>query len=240
MPSELPELLSEDLELLLREIDEFCSGLTRGVEQNIPESIENYLLFVAKTGNTVFPWQNVRQIFRYKLRSAIDEFPGEASPIEPFVFERFDIFRSAPFTIQRFAELITSPTRHYKIKDKFVSALEKSIFVVSTIEPNSPIEDDNENNVRNGSGDMNMSTSFEETGEMTNANATGGYDNVNCYQNQQNYYTTSIPESRPLLLGDQETNKMLLSDQNFEQQEIDQLLLSEVKSLLDEILAKIL
>lgn len=99
--------------------------------------------------------------------------------------------------------------------------------MVSTIEPNSPIEDDN---VRNGSGDMN--TSFEETGEMTNAT---GYDNANCYQNQQNYYT-SVPEHRPL--GDQETK--MLTDQNFNEHQIDELLLSEVKSLLDELLAKIL
>src|SRR5579863_8218968 len=74
--------------------------------------------------------------FRTKMLSAMDQFPGEDSPsAEDFVMERFDLFRAAPFTIQRLAELIIQPTRHYKRKDKFLRGLEKTVLVVSTVEP---------------------------------------------------------------------------------------------------------
>jgi serine/threonine-protein phosphatase 4 regulatory subunit 2 len=66
----------------------------------------------------------------------MDQFPGELYPdSEAFVLERFDLFRAAPFTIQRLTELITQPTRHYKKKEKFLRGLEKTVLVVSTITP---------------------------------------------------------------------------------------------------------
>lgn len=62
--------------------------------------------------------------------------------MEDTVFERFDLFRSAPFTIQRLSELITDPKKHYNVKEKFLFALEKAVFVVSTVEPSSPEEEE--------------------------------------------------------------------------------------------------
>lgn len=67
---------------------------------------------------------------------SMEQFPGESCPSsEAFVMERFDLFRSAPFTIQRLAELVINPTRHYKKKEKFLRGLEKTVLVVSTVEP---------------------------------------------------------------------------------------------------------
>ena len=71
------------------------------------------------------------------MLAAINNFNGEACNNEPFVIERFDLFRAAPFTIQRFAELVTQPNRHYKMKEKFLRGLEKTVLVVSTVEPRS-------------------------------------------------------------------------------------------------------
>jgi len=177
---DVQELLSDDLELLLREIDEFNAAAAKGIEQDIPKSVEDYLLYVARTGNTIFPWQNIRPLFRLKLKSAIGQFQGEPSSIEPYVFERFDLFRSAPFTIQRLSELITKPNRHYKIKDKFVSALEKTVFVVSTVEPKLPQDNDN---FTNGSEENNSSSSEDGlTQEM----------NITFDTTPHNDYNTSI------------------------------------------------
>lgn len=43
------------------------------------------------------------------------------------LFERFDNFQAAPFTIQRLCELLTDPKKHYNRLDKFMRALEKNI-----------------------------------------------------------------------------------------------------------------
>ena len=50
------------------------------------------------------------------------------------MFEQLDAFAGIPFTVQRLAELLTSPRRHYKRTDKFMRALEKNMLIVSTVE----------------------------------------------------------------------------------------------------------
>ena len=56
------------------------------------------------------------------------------SGIKNKVFEQLDAFAGIPFTVQRLAELLTSPRRHYKRTDKFMRALEKNMLIVSTVE----------------------------------------------------------------------------------------------------------
>jgi len=46
------------------------------------------------------------------------------------VFEQLDAFIGIPFTVQRLAELITSPRKHYRRTDKFMRALEKNMLVI--------------------------------------------------------------------------------------------------------------
>lgn len=47
--------------------------------------------------------------------------------MKTLLFERFDNFQAAPFTIQRLCELLTDPKKHYSRLDKFMRALEKNI-----------------------------------------------------------------------------------------------------------------
>lgn len=47
--------------------------------------------------------------------------------MKTLLFDRFDHFQAAPFTIQRLCELLTDPKKHYSRLDKFMRALEKNI-----------------------------------------------------------------------------------------------------------------
>ncbi len=57
----------------------------------------------------------------------VDPFNFDAIKVK--VFEQLDAFSGIPFTVQRLAELITSPRKHYKRTDKFMRALEKNMLV---------------------------------------------------------------------------------------------------------------
>jgi len=141
----------------------------------IPSSLEDYLEFISKTGNTVFPWPKVKPLFKSKLETTITEF-NETLPCEPGVtkmpnvesfkytemkermFEQLDSYSGVPFTVQRLCELLTQPTRHYKRVDKFMRGLEKVMLVVSTIEPgtgnpttNTPLSERN-GSINSGTG----------------------------------------------------------------------------------------
>jgi len=118
---------------------------------SLPKVLEEYLVFVAKTGNTVFPWPKIKPVVRTKLDLIITDFntamPEEQVPKMPNVdtfkftemkqriFEQLDSYSGIPFTMQRLCELLTQPKRHYKRVDKFMRGLEKVMLVVSTVEP---------------------------------------------------------------------------------------------------------
>ena len=117
----------------------------------IPKSLEDYLVFVAKTGNTVFPWNKIKPLIKSKLDVVIREFnescPAENLPkmpnVDAFKFgemkeriqEQLDSYTGTPFTVQRLCELLVQPKRHYKRTDKFMRGLEKVMLVVSTVDP---------------------------------------------------------------------------------------------------------
>lgn len=44
---------------------EFNTSCSNNKPLEIPQTLENYLQFVAKSGNTVFPWPQVRNLVRY-------------------------------------------------------------------------------------------------------------------------------------------------------------------------------
>lgn len=108
------------------------------------------MIFVAKTGCASFPWSKVKPLFRAKLENVIVDFSSwsrteEIPPVPNVdvfnfaairnkVFEQLDSFAGIPFTVQRLAELLTAPRRHYKRTDKFMRALEKNMLIVSTVE----------------------------------------------------------------------------------------------------------
>nr|CAD7206210.1 unnamed protein product [Timema douglasi] len=122
--------------------------------KDIPNELEDYLCYVAKTGDPVFQWSFVKFLFREKLLKAIRIFlesnpSTEISPcpnVEGFSFEtmkdnlveRLESFSSAPFTVQRICELLINPKKEYKRIDKYLRAIEKNFLVVSTKEPGAP------------------------------------------------------------------------------------------------------
>lgn len=184
--------------LALENADEILQILDRFTKQkskDIPPELEDYISYVAKTGDTVYRWPTVQYLFREKLRNVIKDFHDTTASIEgrcirlkcyfmfnsiPYfimkpktiklnrkkscfhsllhtiflssfefrfpdlpqcpnvdqfnyesmktlLFERFDNFQAAPFTVQRLCELLTDPKKHYSRLDKFMRALEKNI-----------------------------------------------------------------------------------------------------------------
>ncbi|XP_023014144.1 protein phosphatase 4 regulatory subunit 2-related protein [Leptinotarsa decemlineata] len=137
----------ENSEEVLHSLEEFSKTKPKA----IPRELEEYLCFVAKTGNPVYQWPTVKILFREKLLSVIGDFhkscPAVSIPPCPnaqlfnydmmknFILEKLDTFASAPFTVQRICELLTTPRKEYNRIDKYMRALEKNILVVSTTEP---------------------------------------------------------------------------------------------------------
>ena len=70
-------LTSDDMEEVLLELNRFEKSPT----QNIPDLLERYLVYVAKTGSTSFPWPKLKALFRAKLENVIVDF-SNVSPTE--------------------------------------------------------------------------------------------------------------------------------------------------------------
>ncbi|XP_074595432.1 uncharacterized protein LOC141850659 [Brevipalpus obovatus] len=138
-----------DKEEVLNELMNFEKQGGRNCDAGLPDSLERYLVCVAKTGDVMYPWSKIKPVIIKKFELVVDkfntEFPYDNSPIlpnvRPFNFqemkseiiERLESFYGAPFTIQRICELLTAPTKYYRWCDKFMRGLEKNIRVVSTI-----------------------------------------------------------------------------------------------------------
>lgn len=139
----------ENPEGVLNLLDEFAKLKSK----EIPHDLEEYLSYVATSGDPVYQWSLIKSLYRQKLINVITEF-YEMCPVmdiprcpnvDPFNYEtmknsllkRLDSFSSAPFTIQRLSELLTTPRKQYNRVDKFMRAVEKNIWVVSTREPGS-------------------------------------------------------------------------------------------------------
>ncbi|KAM7293624.1 putative serine/threonine protein phosphatase 4 regulatory subunit [Ixodes scapularis] len=147
---------------LLDELTDFASQKPA----EIPTSLDEYLGNVAKTGDTLFPWQNLKPLLCRKLELVMNEFykqyPTDDLPalpnVEPFkyedmkakILESINCFTSAPFTIQRLCELVVDPRKHYRRTDKFMRGLEKNVLVVSTVEPKSAVDPKNSRSVTRG------------------------------------------------------------------------------------------
>lgn len=120
--------------------------------REIPPVLEEYLRTVAKTGKTVFPWQQLKMLFVQKLEQVMEQF-NKDDPCDrqaPFpnvdntkfmemrqrIIDALQKFNGAPFTVQRLCELVTQPKKHYTQCDKFLRGIEKNVMVVSTVDPN--------------------------------------------------------------------------------------------------------
>ncbi|XP_037724200.1 serine/threonine-protein phosphatase 4 regulatory subunit 2 [Drosophila subpulchrella] len=179
------------------EILQILERFTRLKQKEIPKELEDYLQYVAKTGDTIFKWSSLKYLFREKLLNVIKHF-NEDSPrleeipnypnVDPFnyetmkssLLERLDLFNAAPFTIQRLCELLIDPRKQYSRIDKFMRALEKNILVVSTIEPGRKRTEsengDSLDSVVNGdlSLEVNIDIEMENEALFNNGNAEEG------------------------------------------------------------------
>lgn len=133
------------------EVFQCLEDFTKRRPKVIPRELEDYLNFVARTGDPVYQWALIKNLFKEKLLNVITEFfettPGLDIPQCPNVdlfnyetmknslLEKIDAFVSAPFTVQRICELLTAPRKQYTRIDKFMRAFEKNILVVSTRDP---------------------------------------------------------------------------------------------------------
>lgn len=133
------------------EVLHFLEEFSKRKPKTIPQELNEYLAYVARTGDPVYQWSVVKCLFKEKLLNVITDFyettPGIDIPpypnVDPFnydimknsLLERLDAFTSAPFTVQRICELLTFPRKQYNRIDKFMRAIEKNILVVSTREP---------------------------------------------------------------------------------------------------------
>ncbi|XP_016949114.3 serine/threonine-protein phosphatase 4 regulatory subunit 2-like [Drosophila biarmipes] len=117
----------------------------------VPPELENYLQYVALTGDNIFTWSSLKYLVRQMLCIAIFGFyrvlPRDAIPtcpkFGPFNFEgtmyallwRLDRIDETPYTFQRLCELLTEPQKHYSRIDKFMRAVEKVIVVHRATNP---------------------------------------------------------------------------------------------------------
>lgn len=147
----------ENPEEILHSLEEFAKLRPK----DIPKELEDYLCFVAKTGDPVYQWSSVKSLFREKLVNVITEFYESCPSVEippcpnvdvfnyeimkNFILEKLDTFAAAPFTVQRICELLTTPRKEYNRIDKYMRALEKNILVVSTTEPGNRRTENGEN-----------------------------------------------------------------------------------------------
>lgn len=167
----------ENPEEILHSLEEFSKLRPK----SIPRELEEYLCFVAKTGDPVYQWSVIKCLFREKLINVITEFyescPSVSIPscrnvdifnydtMKTFILEKLDTFVAAPFTVQRICELLTTPRKEYNRIDKYMRALEKNILVVSTTEPGNHRTPENgdgfingieSDHVQDGSHDINI------------------------------------------------------------------------------------
>jgi len=178
----------------------------------VPKTLDDYLEYIARTGNTVFPWPKIKPLFRFKLEKVISEFyqscPVDDTPqvpnVEPFkfgtikekIFEQLESFTGIPFTIQRLCELMTQPKKHYRRTDKFMRGLEKIMLVVSTVEAQ-PL----------GGEHASLSMNGDNVGEGTSG--TNGHNNLHSLDNihhimaEHNNLDHGSPSKRPRLSSPQ-------------------------------------
>lgn len=208
----------ENAEEILQCLDEF----SKVKPKDIPRELEEYLCFVAKTGDPVYQWPLIKCLFREKLINVITEFYEQCPSVEippcpnvetfnydnmkTFILEKLDTFSAAPFTVQRICELLTAPRKEYNRIDKYMRALEKNILVVSTREPGNRRNTENGESVVNGlesehvtqdiiNSDINVEVEMDETSVWPKN--TYVQEQPNLIDESQKVQDTFISESKP-------------------------------------------
>uniref|UniRef100_A0A6V7M402 Serine/threonine-protein phosphatase 4 regulatory subunit 2 n=1 Tax=Bracon brevicornis TaxID=1563983 RepID=A0A6V7M402_9HYME len=213
----------ENPEEVLQALDEF----QKLKPSEIPRELEDYLCFVAKTGDPVYQWSLIKPLFREKLVRVMTDF-YESCPtldlapspnIEQFNYDSMkgnlldllESFANAPFTVQRICELLTAPRKEYNRVDKFMRAIEKNILVVSTKEPGSR-RSENGDSMINGSMDDEPSANQSNEVEMESWVK-------DCTQPEVPLVETVIPSMIPAKLLEKDIDDKTKSDDFISQEE---------------------
>lgn len=137
----------ENKEDILQSLEAFAKNRT----EKIPSMLEHYLISIANTGETLFPWGKVKPLIIFKLEREMKNFSEKLNEdeydqvpshdviackeMQARVLHTLNAFKSAPFTIQRISELILYPFKHYRKMNKWLRGIEKNVNVVSSVDP---------------------------------------------------------------------------------------------------------
>ncbi|XP_062563167.1 serine/threonine-protein phosphatase 4 regulatory subunit 2 [Armigeres subalbatus] len=219
------------------EVLQLLERFTRLKQKEIPRELEDYLSFVARTGDTVYPWAAVKYFFRTKLSHVIMDFHDNTPSIadlpqcpnvDPFCYDRMkrtllsrmESFNSAPFTIQRICELLNEPRKHYTRIDKFMRAVEKNILVVSTQEPGRRRSDsengDSLDSIVNGDLEVNVDIEMDNEAFGIESNEMAAHAGVATVGPPVNITTPAHAEEVPPTMEpteEQDTEKQVSDDE---------------------------
>ncbi|XP_078518002.1 serine/threonine-protein phosphatase 4 regulatory subunit 2 isoform X2 [Lissotriton helveticus] len=150
----------------LDRLQEALKDFDKRVKKEVCPVLDEFLCHVAKTGETMFQWSQIKAYFIFKLEKVMEDFkssaPDARGPTNPNVeyipYEEMKErilkivggFNGIPFTIQRLCELLTEPRRNYSGTDKFLRGVEKNVMVVSCVHPTSEKTNSNSLNRMNG------------------------------------------------------------------------------------------
>ncbi|XP_069499314.1 serine/threonine-protein phosphatase 4 regulatory subunit 2 [Ambystoma mexicanum] len=150
----------------LDRLQEALKDFDKRVKKEVCPVLDEFLCHVAKTGETMFQWSQIKTYFIFKLEKVMEDFktsaPEARGPSNPNVeyipYEEMKErilkivsgFNGIPFTIQRLCELLTEPRRNYSGTDKFLRGVEKNVMVVSCVHPTSEKTNSHSLNRMNG------------------------------------------------------------------------------------------
>ncbi|XP_069062212.1 serine/threonine-protein phosphatase 4 regulatory subunit 2 [Pleurodeles waltl] len=150
----------------LDRLQEALKDFDKRVKKEVCPVLDEFLCHVAKTGETMFQWSQIKAYFIFKLEKVMEDFKSSApearGPTNPNVeyipYEEMKErilkivsgFNGIPFTIQRLCELLTEPRRNYSGTDKFLRGVEKNVMVVSCVHPTSEKSNSNSLSRMNG------------------------------------------------------------------------------------------
>lgn len=118
------------------------NSFNQQIPETIPSHLNEYLRYVALTGDTIFPsWSLFKKLIKIKFKENICElytlqpiipvYPNSQFDMEVTqarILKRLDTMTEIPFTIQRMCELLVHPTRFYSQYDKYMRGFEKCMY----------------------------------------------------------------------------------------------------------------
>lgn len=107
-------------------------------------SFENELEYIKKNGKSKYEWSILKKYFIEFYIKVVESFPQEnkekenqemnkqetdkkITNVDEDIIEYLNGLNKMPFTLQRMAELLLDPTRHYKKSNKYNSAFKKLV-----------------------------------------------------------------------------------------------------------------